>query len=223
MLLAFYEDQNKLPSYIVDMDEIEPNLIAAVFLIPNDPAMWIMMSCVWLAALAFAWQTVTQYRNEQALPLADIGLLVGAFLCAAIWPWVGKAVPLAGLLISILTLMSLIAAVSRKLSDGRLGRNPLIGILLGWSTMLSFSAFASFINDAMAIPSEIASLVGAILACTTTMAIQLRIPQNALYAITVMFAFLAIAATMIEAAPVISVIAVLSIASLTFLLVRVTT
>ena len=51
----------------------------------------------------------------------------------------------------------------------------------------------------------------------------MRIPSNAAYTITVMFALLATAATMIETNPPLSVIAVLSMAALTFLLVRVTT
>lgn len=99
----------------------------------------------------------------------------------------------------------------------------MLGIFAGWATVLTFAAFASFLSDAMPIPVELATLAGAFLSCSAAIAIQLRLPKNPAYTVTVMFALLATAATMIETNPPIAVIAVLSMAALTFLLVRVTT
>lgn len=223
MKMAFSLDQNPLPIFITEEIDFAPNLLAAVFLIPEDPATWIILVAVWTASLLFAAQLIYRFHGDDALRPADVALLVSAFVLAAIWPWVALEAPLPGFLMCVLMLMAHISIVSRKFSDERLARNPFVGILLGWATMLTFTAFSSFINDAMAIPPELASISGAILACITTMAVQMRIPHNPLCTITVMFAFLAVAAAMIDAAPIIAVNSVLAIASLTFLLVRVTT
>ncbi|WBU63249.1 hypothetical protein [Paracoccus aerodenitrificans] len=223
MSLALHEDQQRQPSYIVENIPVEPNLLAAVLLIPEDMATWVILVGVWITVAGFAIFTMKDLDGERALPPADIALLSGAFLCGAVWPWIAYHAPLAGFLVCVIMLIAQIAAISRRMSDGRLAHSPLIGIILGWTTILTFTAFASFIHDAMRMPPELASLVASVIACVTTMAVQMRMPRNALYTITVMFAFLALSAAMIESAPAIAVISVLSIAALTFLLVRVTT
>lgn len=205
------------------VEPIQPYLLADVFLRPEDQATWIMAGGIWLTMLLFAMQLTRDYTGANALPVADVTLLIWSFLAGAAWPWLALQSPLLGFLLCVTMLVALITVTSREWTDGRLGREPFIGILTGWTTILTFSAFSTFISQTTAMPAELATLVSAVLACAATMAIQMRMPGNACYTITVMFGFLALAAAMINAAPAIAVISVLSLAVLTFLLVRVTT
>lgn len=197
-----------------------PLLLAAIFLLPTGPATWASLAAIWVTVSIFLIQTI---RSSASFTLVDLALMTGAFLAGAIWPWIALIAPLLGFLISVLMLLALITAVSRENSDGQLARNPSVGIFLGWTTILTFTAFAAFIGRATSIPIEFITIASATLACTSTIAIQMRIPKNPYYTASVILSLLALAAAMIEAAPTLSVIAVLSMAALTFLLVRVTT
>ncbi|SDE42570.1 hypothetical protein SAMN05421538_106203 [Paracoccus isoporae] len=225
VLLSFAQIDLDITQVYLDGRQVSsgPNLLAAVLLNPTEPATWLLLIAVWVVVLFLVVQTFREIGTARAYPVADMLLLAAAFMAGAIWPWVAQSFPLLGFMICVMMLLAMISASSRRFSDGRLGRNPAIGIFTGWVSILTFTAFSSFVDDVTPIPPELASLVGAVLACIAAIAIQMRIPENAYYTITVMFAFLAIAATMIEAAPLIAVISVLSIAALTFLLVRVTT
>ena len=225
VIVAFTPDQTDRFRRLFDGSVIEmhPNLIAAVFLKPQDQATWVIAVAVWLSVIYFIFVIPRRFAGERSLPPADIGLLIGALLAGAFWPWVAMALPLVGFLLCVTMLVALIAVSNREWTDGRLGKEPFIGVFTGWATVLTFAAFASFIDDVTPLSPEMASLIGAVLTCPAAMAIQMRMPGNAYYTITIMFAFLALAAAMINAAPVISVISVLAIAALTFLLVRVTT
>lgn len=204
-------------------DHLDPDGLATIYLRPEHPAMWLMLGGLWVAVILFAARRFWPSKERPDLDLADLTLLIGAFGAGAIWPWVAIGAPLGGFLLCVLMLVALIAAARRTDSDGRLGRHPLVGILAGWTTVVTFAAFTSFLTARMPLPIELTSLVGAVLTCAVATATQMRIPSNPAYTITVMFAFLATAATMIETNPPLSVIAVLSMAALTFLLVRVTT
>lgn len=203
--------------------QLDPDGLATIYLRPEHPAMWMMLGALWVALTLFAARRLWPSANNPDLDLADLSLMICALGAGAIWPWVAIGAPLLGFLLSVLMMLALIAAARRTNSDGRLGRHPLIGILMGWTTVVTFAAFGSFLNDMTPIPIELTTLVAAVLTCAAAIATQLRIPSNPSYTITVMFTFLATAATTIEINPPISVIAVLSIAALTFLLVRVTT
>lgn len=203
--------------------DLDPDGLAEIYLRPQHPAMWIMLGALWTILLIFALREIWPRKLRPDLKLSDLLLLIAALACGTIWPWVAVGAPLAGFLLCVAMLLALIAAGGRTDSDGRLAREPMLGVFAGWATVLTFAAFASFLSDAMPIPVELATLAGAILSCSAAIAIQMRLPHNPAYTITVMFALLATAATMIEANPPIAVIAVLSMAALTFLLVRVTT
>lgn len=204
-------------------DQPAPNGLATIYLRPEHPAMWLMLGGLWLAVIIFAARRFWPNEDRPDLDLADLSLLTGAFAAGALWPWIAIGAPLLGFLLCVLMLVAVIASARRINSDGRLGRHPLIGLLAGWTTVVTFAAFSSFLTARMPLPIELTALVGAVLTCTAAIATQMRIPSNPAYTITVMFALLATAATMIETNPPLSVIAVLSMAALTFLLVRVTT
>ncbi|MEZ5723636.1 MAG: hypothetical protein R3E47_00920 [Paracoccaceae bacterium] len=214
-----------LPWQIAQLAEPSANRdgLAAIFLRPQQPAMWLMLGGLWIALIIFAARRFWPSETRPDLELADLALLIGALAAGSLWPWVAVGAPLVGFLLCVLMLLALIAAARRINSDGRLGRHPLIGIFAGWATIVTFAAFGSFLSDVTPIPVELAALVSAVLTCAAAMATQMRIPSNPSYTITVMFGLLATAATTIESHPPIAVIAVLSMAALTFLLVRVTT
>ena len=203
--------------------DLDPDGLAEIYLRPQHPAMWIMLCILWVTLLAFALREAWPHKTRPDLELTDLLLLIAALAAGTVWPWVAVGAPLVGFLLCVLMLLALIAAGRRTDSDGRLARDPTLGMFAGWATVLTFAAFASFLSDAMPVPVELATLAGAILSCSAAIAIQLRLPNNPTYTVTVMFALLATAATMIESNPPIAVIAVLSMAALTFLLVRVTT
>lgn len=203
--------------------DLDPDGLAEIYLRPQHPAMWIMLMILWVTVLGFALREAWPNKNRPDLQLADLLLLIAALTAGTIWPWVAVGAPLVGFLLCVTMLLALIAAGRRNDSDGRLARDPTLGVFAGWATVLTFAAFSSFLSDAMPIPVELATLAGAILSCSAAIAIQLRLPNNPAYTVTVMFAMLATAATMIETNPPIAVISVLSMAALTFLLVRVTT
>ncbi|TKW65343.1 MAG: hypothetical protein DI616_15520 [Paracoccus denitrificans] len=205
------------------MERTDPDGLATIYLRPQQPAMWLLLIGLWLSLILFVARRLWPSDTRPDLDLADLVLLISGLAAGAIWPWVAIGAPLAGFLLSVLMLMALIAAARRTFSDGRLARHPFLGILAGWTTVVTFAAFGSFLTDITPIPVEVTTLVVAVLTCAAAIAIQIRIPHNAAYTITVMFALLATAATTIETNPPIAVIAVLSMAALTFLLVRVTT
>ncbi|NHF73701.1 hypothetical protein [Paracoccus xiamenensis] len=211
------------PQFAALYGNLDPDGLAEIYLRPEHPAMWIMLCALWLILLAFALIEAWPHKLRPDLKLPDLLLLIAALVCGTLWPWISVWAPLLGFLLCVAMLLALIAAGRRTDSDGRLAREPVLGVFAGWATVLTFAAFASFLSDAMPIPVELATLAGAILSCSAAIAIQLRLPRNPAYTVTVMFTLLATAATMIETNPPIAVIAVLSMASLTFLLVRVTT
>ncbi|MDO5604917.1 MAG: hypothetical protein Q4G25_07145 [Paracoccus sp. (in: a-proteobacteria)] len=202
---------------------VQPDGLVSIYLRPQQPAMWLMLVCLWLALLIFATRQIGRDQQGRAEgSLADQALLSAALGAGAIWPWISTRAPVTGFLLCVLMLLALITATGRTHSDGRLGRNPLVAVFTGWATILTFAAFASFLSDFTPVPIELSMLVSALLTCAAAIAIQMRMPATPTYTITVIFAFLATAATSIEASPPVAVIAVLSIAALTFLLVRVT-
>lgn len=201
----------------------DPTGLATIYLRPEHPAMWLMLAALWIAVTLFAARRVWPRKDCPDLDLPDASLMTAAFAAGAIWPWLSISAPLAGFLLCVLMLLALIAAARRRDSDDRLARHPLLGLFAGWTTVVTFAAFTSFLTSRTGIPVELATGVAAVLTCAAAIAIQLRIPSNPAYTITVMFTYLATAATLIETNPPLSVISVLAIAALTFLLVRVTT
>lgn len=197
--------------------------LAGLYLRPRHPATWILLFGLWLMLIASTLRQLWLIPSGRYLALADVALLIAALAAGTVWPWVAVQAPLAGFIICVTMLLALIAAAKRKDSDGRLERSPVIGAFTGWATVLTFGAFATFLSNATMLPIELAAVVGAMLTCGAAIAIQLWLPRNAAYTLTVMFALLASAATTIDANPPLAVIAVLSISALTFLLVRVTT
>ncbi|MFD1794649.1 hypothetical protein FQV27_06805 [Paracoccus aurantiacus] len=204
-------------------EQMDPDGLAEIYLRPQHPAMWIMLGALWVLMLRMALREAMPDGNRPALDMTDLLLIISALALGTIWPWISVGAPLVGFMLCVLMLLALIATGRRTDSEGRLARDPTLGVFAGWATVLTFAAFASFLSDATPIPMELATLAGAILSCSAAIAVQLRIPRNPAYTITVMYALLATAATTIEVNPPVAVIAVLSMAALTFLLVRVTT
>ncbi|MFV0293775.1 MAG: hypothetical protein ACK5II_11425 [Paracoccus sp. (in: a-proteobacteria)] len=202
---------------------LNPDGLAEIYLRPEHPAMWLLLGGLWTGQMTFAFQWIWPRKGQRNLNLISSILMISAFAAGAIWPWVAISAPLTGFFLCVAMLLALIAAGASALSDNRLARHPLTGMFTGWATIVTFAAFASFLDISSLISDEIAALAAALLSCTAAIAIQLQIPRNPIYTGTVMFALLATAATMIESNPIIAVIAVLSISALTFLLVRVTT
>ncbi|MFV0409509.1 MAG: hypothetical protein ACK5LJ_07370 [Paracoccus sp. (in: a-proteobacteria)] len=203
--------------------QLDPDGLAEIFLRPEHPAMWLLLVALWTGLTIFGLSHLLPRRSAPDYNLTGAPLLGSAFASGAIWPWIAVWAQLTGFLLCVSMLLALIAAGSSTLSDPRLARHPMIGMLTGWATIVTFAAFASFLSMVTPLPDEIMALAAALLSCGATIAIQLRMPKNPTYTGTVMFALLATAATMIESNPMIAVIAVLTISALTFLLVRVTT
>ena len=201
------------------MDASEGVGLATIYLRPQHPAMWIMAAVLWISLGLIALKP--PHRNAGA-PVSDVLLLTGALLAAAVWPWLALGQPLAGFLMAVMMLLGSIT-ISREGADGRLARDPLIGIIAGWATVVTFAAFASFLTGRMGILTELSSLVSLLLLCSVAVAVQLRMSGNPAYTVTIMFALLATAATLLDQSPLLAVIAVLGLSALTFLLVRVTT
>lgn len=197
--------------------------LLALFLQPRHAALWLLLIAVWVSVIAHAVLTMQRDSGNARGFAADQFPLIGTLLIGAIWPWMIGSHPSVGVLGSVSMLIGLLILAVRGAARGRrIHDSPMIGVFGAWVTIVTFSAFGMLMVEGGASVILAATLV-LLMACAAGGVLQLQTQGSGAYTITLIFAFLGIAAAMLETSPMVSIAAVMAIAAMTFVLVQVTT
>ena len=195
---------------------------------PSAAALKLLLLVVWIAVLAHVVRTVRRYRLDRASGgrhralhardhrLVEHGPLILSLLAAAAFPWVAQAQPLAGFLVAVAMAAGALGAV---LSGDRLT----VGFYAGWAVTAMFASFASLLTLQLGVSGSLASLVAIVLLAATAIETQLRLGGVIGFAIAVVWALIGVAAESMQQDSAVATAAVIAIAALTTVLVRVTT
>ncbi|MDO5658221.1 MAG: hypothetical protein Q4G36_07865 [Paracoccus sp. (in: a-proteobacteria)] len=210
-------------SVYVQQSLTQDQSLLSLFLQPRHAALWMLLVAVWLSVLSHAIFALQRIGRDEAEQFNEEMPLIGALLIGAVWPWMIESQPVSAVLGSLAMLAGLITVALRSAARGRrIHNSPMIGVFSAWVTMVAFSALGMLLVDGGASVVTAASLV-LLFACAAGGVLQLQIQGNGAYTITLIFAFLGVAAAMLETSPMISIAAVMAIAAMTFVLVDVTT
>lgn len=203
---------------------------------PSPSALKLLLLVVWLALLAHAARTVLRFRSDRAAGgrhralhardhrLVEHGPLILSLLAGAAWPWVTQVAPVAGFLLAVAMAAGAIGAALRGDRDGAGTRHRLsVGLYAGWAVTAMFAAFAGLLTDQLGVSSSLSSLVAIGLLAVTAVEAQLRLGAVIGFTIAVVWALIGVAADSMQQDATVATAAVVAIAAMSTVLVRVTT
>ena len=203
---------------------------------PSTSALKLLLLVVWIAVLAHAVRTVLRFWRDDARGgrhqamhmrdhgLSEHGLLILSLLAAAGYPWVAGMQPVAGFLLAVAMAAAALGAVLRGDRDGTVTRHRLtVGFYAGWAVTAMFAGFASLLTLQLGVSGSLASLVAIVLLAATAIETQLRLGAVIGFAIAVVWALIGVVAESMQQDSTVATAAVIAIAAMTTVLVRVTT
>lgn len=207
-----------------------------VFADPSTTALKLLLGAVWLAMLTHAVRSVLRFRADRAAggrhralhardhrPV-EHGPLILSLLAAAAWPWATEAAPVAGFLLALAMAAGALGAVLRGDRDGVATRHRLsVGLYAGWAVAAMFAAFAALLTHRLGVSSSLSSLVAIVLLAATAVEAQLRLGAAIGFTVAVVWALIGVAADAMQQDVTVATAAVVAIAAMSTVLVRVTT
>lgn len=203
---------------------------------PSASALKLLLVIVWVAMLAHAVRSVRRFRSDQAAGgrhralhardhrLVEHGPLILSLLAAAAWPWVTEVAPVAGFLLALAMAAGAIGAALRGDRDGAGTRHRLtVGLYAGWALTAMFAAFGGLLSQQLGVSSSLSSLVAIVLLAGAAIEAQLRLGAVIGFTIAVVWALIGVAAGAMQHDATVATAAVIAIAAMTTVLVRVTT
>lgn len=210
-------------SVYVHQSQARNTSLLALFLQPRHAALWLLLIAVWVSVIAHAFLTMQRDNGSTRGFASDQLPLIVVLLIGAVWPWMIGSHPSVGVMGSVAMLIGLIImAVPAKARGQRIHDSPMIGVFGAWVTIVAFSAFGMLLIEG-GVSVILAATLVLLMACAAGGVLQLQTQGSGAYTITLIFAFLGIAAAMLETSPMVSIAAVMAIAAMTFVLVQVTT
>lgn len=210
--------------------------IATVFADPAAAALKLLLLLVWISVLAHVTRTVLRFRADRAAGggrralhardhrLVEHGPLILSLAAAAAWPWVTEAAPVAGFLLALAMAAGALGAALMGDRDGAGTRRRLtVGIYAGWAVAAMFTAFAGLLTDRLGVSASLSSLIAIILLAATAIEAQLRLGAVIGFTIAVVWALIGVAADAMQQDATVATAAVIAIAAMSTVLVRVTT
>lgn len=207
-----------------------------MFADPPASALKLLLALVWLAMLAHVVRTVLRFRSDRAAGgrhralhardhrLVEHGPLILSLLAAAAWPWVTEVAPVAGFLLALAMAAGAIGAALRGDRDGAGTRHRLtVGLYAGWAVAAMFTAFAGLLTHQLGVSHSLSSLVAIVLLAATAVEAQLRLGAVIGFTIAVVWALIGVAANAMQQDATVATAAVIAIAAMSTVLVRVTT
>lgn len=149
---------------------------------------------------------------------------IGALAAGAAWPWAGYAgsrVPELALGTAMMA-FALWAALERR---RRVALKPTftgtVEVFAGWATVAVYASFAAVLIDDLGMSEPLAAVVSVLLLMVTAVEVQLRLDKAVAYGFAVIWALIGIAANAIQADLTVATAAIIAIAAITAVLVRV--
>ncbi|MDO5528179.1 MAG: hypothetical protein Q4F71_02145 [Paracoccus sp. (in: a-proteobacteria)] len=211
-----------------DAGNLDGTDLVTLFVQPRDTGMWILLIAVWLAVTLHTLEVLhNDYRRREISP-SDHFPLIFALLAGAVWPWLLASFPALAVIGAVAMLVGVITIAIRgearqaERREVRIYNSPMIAVFGAWATLVALSAFGTALIDVGAPAVGTASFV-LLLACAAGATIQLQAQRGGAYTITLIFAFLSLAAAVLDTNPIVSMAAVMAIAAMTFVLVQVMT
>lgn len=218
--------------------EADPGVgsVPTLFADPPASALKLLLGVVWLGMLAHAIRTVLRFRSDRAAGgrhralhardhrLVEHGPLILSLLAAAAWPWVTQAAPVPGFLLAVAMAAGAIGAALRGDRDGAGMRHRLsVGVYAGWAVAAMFTAFAGLLTQQLGVSPSLSSLVAIVLLAATAVEAQLRLGAVIGFTVAVVWALIGLAADAMQQDATVATAAVIAIAAMSTVLVRVTT
>lgn len=205
--------------------------LALQFVRPQQVMMWLLLICVWAVLALHACRVWRVWRGggrapaaagTRAFVAADHATLSLALLFGAAWPWVSRDHPVTGFLIVAAMFALVLTIALRGQREGRRIRYPqTIGFFAGWATAVTYAAFAALVTRHLGIP-PVAAVSTAMLLCTAAgVIVQLRLAGATSYSVAIIWSLVGLAAATMTSDPTISMVAILGIAAMAIVLVRV--
>lgn len=217
-----------LPELIYDLPQSTPYATELVrpFLRPTGPALAALLLAVWGVLALYALRIWLLLRSDAPGPThrSEILPMVVSLLAGALWPWLAEDHPQISFLICITMLVAAIAALmSRNPSPVARRGLPLLGFYAGWATVSTFGAFAALIVLDLGMAEWLAIFTTIAMLCIAAASVQIALPRVPTYTVAIIWA-LAGAASGMMADNIPAVLgAVMGIAALSIVLVRVST
>lgn len=203
---------------------------------PSAAALKLLLGVVWISMLAHAARTVLRFRSDRAVGgrhralhardhrIVEHGPLILSLMAAAAWPWVTEVAPVAGFLLAVAMAAGALGAALIGDRDGAGTRHRLtVGLYAGWAVTAMFAAFAGLLSQRLGVSTSLASLIAILLLAATAIEAQLRLGAVIGFTIAVVWALIGVAADAMQQNATVATAAVIAIASMTVVLVRVTT
>lgn len=195
---------------------------------PEGGALKLLLACVWLAVTISAVRTMATLRapagTPAAAPRAAPVTASVALLAAALWPW---AAELAGRgaafgLVLVMAAAAIWAAIKRR--QRRAPGPAFTGTLeffAGWATVALYSSFAALLILDLGVSPALAAVVSILLLMGTSVEVQLRLGNTVAYGFAVIWALIGIAAGAMQSELTVATAAIVAIAALVAVIVRV--
>ena len=194
---------------------------------PEGGALRLLLGCVWLALSANAGRALASLHAPPGTPtppLAAPGPAIVALLAGAAWPWAaqfsGRGAALA--LVMVMAGGAIWAAIKRR---QRRAPGPAftgsVEFFAGWATVALYSSFAALLILDLGVSPALAAVVSVLLLMATAVEVQLRLGNTVAYSFAVIWALIGIAAGTMQTDLTIATAAIVAIAALVAVLVRV--
>lgn len=209
----------------------------AVLAAPDSPALWVLLIAVWIAAASYAIRLAGELARPHArvatvgthhpshhhrwLPGGCVALSL-ALIGAAIWPWLARPWPLIGLpgaaAVAVLAILAVLPPVHKR---GHVLPDSSIGLFAGWSMVALYACFAQLVAIDLGVSSTLAAIVAIILLLFSAIEVQLRIGAQVAFSLAVICALIGFASQAIGSDLSVAVTAIVAIAAMAAVMVRV--
>lgn len=199
--------------------------------VPQRFALRLLQIVVWFAVLSYSLRAILRYQAQWGLlahrhdhSLMEHGPLILSLLAAAAWPWVSQIGPLGGVLTAATMAGGALATVLTGERDGRQRRQrSSLGFYAGWAVAAAMGTFGGFLTLVLGWAPGLSAFVGISLLTLATVLVQLRLGPAIAFTVAVLWALIGTTAAAMAENMMIAASAVMAIAALAALLVRVTT
>lgn len=163
-----------------------------------------------------------QHRRDNSL--AEHGPLILALLVGAVWPWLLVQHPVAGFVLSAVTLAGTLAAALRGVRlSAVVKRSSTLGFVAGWALLACLTVFAGLLQQRLGVPQTMAVGMAMLIGAVAAVSVQLRMPRRIGFSVALIWGLIGIAASTVTTNATIATATVVAIAIIAVALVRVTT
>lgn len=186
---------------------------------PVNPVLWVLLAS---AVLAAGLHIVLRWRQRFSPPMQR-GITVGLVL-GGVWPWLAVRWPVPSMLVAGVAAGALLVGMMTETRRQRQAALLPLGVIAAWVVIAGLCAMGTAMSDVLGMKSDLAALLALLALSLIGARLQLMIGSNVSFGLTLIWSMIGIAGASIGGSGMtIPTAAVLGIASLAVVIVRVTT